>query len=99
MKYLYFYILTYIYYFCDLQHFVWRKTENIDNIMERKLPDVIYKYYPGGHCGFDKDGCPVWLDPIGSIDPKGTCRYNIWKYSTSVSKEHPFMCPNNSDAC
>lgn len=52
----------------------WRKAENIDNIMERNIADVIMKYYPGGHCGFDKDGCPIWLDPIGNIDPKGLLR-------------------------
>ena len=35
------------------------------------MPEVLRKYYPGGHCGFDKEGCPIWIDPIGNIDPKG----------------------------
>ena len=54
------------------QHLIWRKTENIDQILvQRKMPEVVRKYYPGGHCGFDKEGCPIWIDPIGNIDPKG----------------------------
>ena len=35
------------------------------------MSEVVRKYYPGGHCGFDKDGCPIWINPIGNIDPKG----------------------------
>ncbi|VDI56430.1 Hypothetical predicted protein, partial [Mytilus galloprovincialis] len=54
------------------KHLIWRKEEDIDNILRQKTPDVIENYYPGGHCGFDKDGSPVWIDPIGNIDPKGT---------------------------
>lgn len=26
---------------------------------------------PGGLCGYDRDGCPVWYDIIGPLDPKG----------------------------
>jgi hypothetical protein len=44
------------------QHLIWRKTENIDQILvQRKMPEVLRKYYPGGHCGFDKEGCPIWI--------------------------------------
>lgn len=32
---------------------------------------VIQKYMPGGLCGYDRDGCPVWYDIIGPLDPKG----------------------------
>ncbi|XP_052073547.1 SEC14-like protein 2 isoform X1 [Mytilus californianus] len=56
------------------KHLVWRKEEDIDNILRQKVPEVIQNYYPGGHCGFDKDGSPVWIDPIGNIDPKGLLR-------------------------
>jgi len=63
--------IVYLLIYC-FQHLIWRKTENIDQILvQHKLPEVVMKYYPGGHCGFDKDGCPVWIDPIGNIDTKG----------------------------
>lgn len=26
---------------------------------------------PGGLCGYDRDGCPVWYDIAGPLDPKG----------------------------
>ena len=32
---------------------------------------MIQKYMPGGLCGYDRDGCPVWYDIIGPLDPKG----------------------------
>lgn len=32
---------------------------------------VVQKYMPGGLCGHDRDGCPVWYDIIGPLDPKG----------------------------
>uniref|UniRef100_A0A8C6AZT8 SEC14 like lipid binding 3 n=1 Tax=Monodon monoceros TaxID=40151 RepID=A0A8C6AZT8_MONMO len=32
---------------------------------------VIQKYTPGALCGCDHDGCPVWYDIIGPLDPKG----------------------------
>ena len=35
------------------------------------LTQVIQKYMPGGLCGYDRDGCPVWYDIIGPLDPKG----------------------------
>lgn len=56
------------------KHLAWRKKENIDQIFDREIPEVVKKYYPGGHFGYDKDGCPVWIDPIGNIDPKGLLR-------------------------
>lgn len=32
---------------------------------------VVQKYMPGGLCGYDRDGCPVWYDIVGPLDPKG----------------------------
>ena len=32
---------------------------------------VLSKYYPGGHFGFDREGTPVFIDPIGQIDFRG----------------------------
>ena len=36
-----------------------------------KAPEVLVKYFPGGLCGHDKDGNPVWIDPLGGADMKG----------------------------
>lgn len=32
---------------------------------------VIRLYNSGGLCGYDYEGCPVWFDIIGMLDPKG----------------------------
>lgn len=32
---------------------------------------VIQRYDSGGLCGYDYEGCPVWFDIIGNMDPKG----------------------------
>lgn len=33
--------------------------------------DILKKYYPGGHCGVDKQGRLVFIQPFGTIDLKG----------------------------
>ena len=43
----------------------------VDDIDTWECPEVLSKYFTGGWSGFDKDGCPVWLDPFGQIDIKG----------------------------
>uniref|UniRef100_A0A5F9DVM5 SEC14 like lipid binding 3 n=1 Tax=Oryctolagus cuniculus TaxID=9986 RepID=A0A5F9DVM5_RABIT len=48
-----------------------RKTMDINHILDWQPPEVIQKYMPGGLCGYDRDGCPVWYDIIGPLDPKG----------------------------
>ncbi|XP_034873262.1 SEC14-like protein 3 isoform X2 [Mirounga angustirostris] len=48
-----------------------RKSMDIDHILDWQPPEVIQKYMPGGLCGYDRDGCPVWYDIIGPLDPKG----------------------------
>jgi len=54
---------------------VWRRQKGIDRILDWKPPLVLQKYYPGGFCGFDREGCPVWIIPFGKADMKGmlTC--------------------------
>lgn len=32
---------------------------------------VIQLYDSGGLCGYDYEGCPVWFNIIGTMDPKG----------------------------
>ncbi|KAK6192518.1 hypothetical protein SNE40_003970 [Patella caerulea] len=52
--------------------FTWRAQNGVDTILsDYKVPEVIEKYYPGGLCGRDKEGCPIWIDPFGDMDIKG----------------------------
>lgn len=49
-----------------------RQRWGLDTILETFKPsEVLTKYYPGGFFGFDKEGAPVFIDPIGQIDFKG----------------------------
>lgn len=32
---------------------------------------MIQLYDSGGLCGYDYEGCPVWFEIIGTVDPKG----------------------------
>ena len=54
-----------------IQDVVWRKEWNADNILEWDPPEVVKKYYPGGYFGEDKQGFPIWIEILGSIDLKG----------------------------
>ncbi|XP_077996318.1 SEC14-like protein 2 [Glandiceps talaboti] len=50
----------------------YRKQMNVDELCKTwKDPEVVEKYFVGGICGFDKKGCPVWVEPFGSLDAKG----------------------------
>lgn len=50
----------------------WREKNNVDTILEDfESPEVIKKYFTGGTSGFDKEGCPIWVDPLGRLDFKG----------------------------
>nr|XP_006811136.1 PREDICTED: SEC14-like protein 2-like [Saccoglossus kowalevskii] len=49
-----------------------RKKMGLDTLVtDYKSPEVMEKYYQGGLVGEDKNGHPIWIDPIGNIDPKG----------------------------
>lgn len=55
-----------------LQHMHWRKQFGTDSILENwKNPAVLEQFWSGGWSGFDKQGSPVWIDPVGTIDMKG----------------------------
>lgn len=50
----------------------WRQQVGADKIFtEWSAPEVLQRYYPGGLCGFDKKGRPIWIEPIGRGDVKG----------------------------
>ncbi|XP_074139812.1 SEC14-like protein 4 [Sminthopsis crassicaudata] len=53
------------------KHMVFRKQEDLDNILDWKAAEVLQLYDTGGLSGYDREGCPVWLDVTGSLDPKG----------------------------
>ena len=63
----------------------WRRQKGVDRIQDWEAPLVLQKYYPGGFCGFDKEGSPVWIIPFGKADMKGRKTSNIKKTSTSIS--------------
>ena len=59
----------------------WRRQKGVDRIQDWEAPIVLRKFYPGGFCGFDKEGSPVWIIPFGKADMKGR--------KTSIVKKLP----------
>ncbi|KAB1255630.1 SEC14-like protein 4 [Camelus dromedarius] len=53
------------------KHMEFRKQQDLDNILSWQPSEVIQLYDSGGLCGYDYEGCPVWFDIIGTLDPKG----------------------------
>ncbi|KAM9096077.1 SEC14-like protein 4 [Sarcophilus harrisii] len=53
------------------KHVVFRKQEDLDNMLNWKPPEVLQLYDTGSFSGYDPEGCPVWIDVTGSLDPKG----------------------------
>ncbi|XP_051777513.1 SEC14-like lipid binding 8 [Erpetoichthys calabaricus] len=54
------------------KHVEFRKYIKADTILtEWQPPEVIERYLSGGLCGHDRDGCPIWFEVIGPLDPKG----------------------------
>lgn len=53
------------------KHIHWRRENNVDTILSwYKMPEVVDKYFPGGICGSDKHGKPLFIAPVGCLDPK-----------------------------
>ncbi|ELU10555.1 hypothetical protein CAPTEDRAFT_194024 [Capitella teleta] len=70
----------------------WRKTFGADQLLETyTAPEVLKKYWPGGMHGFDKRGCPIWIDTPGYTDVKGlmySCKkQELLKYKVSHCEE------------
>ncbi|XP_064434748.1 SEC14-like protein 4 isoform X1 [Mirounga angustirostris] len=53
------------------KHMEFRKQQDLDNILSWQPSEVIQLYDSGGLSGYDYEGCPVWFDIIGTLDPKG----------------------------
>ncbi|XP_055540255.1 protein real-time isoform X2 [Wyeomyia smithii] len=50
----------------------WRAEHRIDDILgEYKMPTVVEKYFPGGWHHHDKDGRPLYILRLGTMDVKG----------------------------
>ncbi|XP_022106083.1 SEC14-like protein 2 [Acanthaster planci] len=49
----------------------WKKEMQTSALSRDDIPEILKKYWPGGTCGFDKEGSPVWIDAIGRSDFKG----------------------------
>ncbi|KAM7540650.1 hypothetical protein Aperf_G00000030171 [Anoplocephala perfoliata] len=50
----------------------WRSENKLDELLTSfTVPEVIEKYLPGGICGQDKFGHPVYIIPAGTIDVFG----------------------------
>ncbi|KAH8859776.1 SEC14-like protein [Schistosoma japonicum] len=53
-------------------HLKWRDIHKVDTLLDwYEVPDVIQKYFPGGFCGEDKEGFPLYCAPVGRFDPGG----------------------------
>ena len=58
----------------------------MENILDWPLPEVLVKYYPGGYHGVDKEGHPIWIDTLGTVDLKGFLEYlNLQNVSEAMS--------------
>ncbi|XP_072456062.1 SEC14-like protein 4 isoform X2 [Notamacropus eugenii] len=53
------------------KHMVFRKEQDLDNIINWKPSEVLQLYDTGGLSGYDREGCPVCFDITGCLDPKG----------------------------
>ncbi|XP_008571213.1 PREDICTED: SEC14-like protein 4 [Galeopterus variegatus] len=53
------------------KHVEFRKQQDLDNILTWQPSEVVQLYDSGGLSGYDYEGCPVWFDIVGSLDPKG----------------------------
>ena len=38
---------------------------------------MLSKYYPGSYFGYDREGAPVFIDPVGQIDFRGQLEYGM----------------------
>ena len=68
------------------------KTNWIDDIESWDPPEVLKTYGVGGIVGFDKEGCPVWLDKAPLFDWRGTFKHTV--ESKCILRPHAFLFSN-----
>ena len=55
-----------------IQSMEFRKQYNANELTSTyTAPEVLEKYYVGGVSGYDKEGCPLWIDPFPLLDARG----------------------------
>ncbi|XP_070572325.1 SEC14-like protein 2 [Ptychodera flava] len=79
----------------------YKKKMRLDELYETwQDSEVMEKYFVGGLCGHDKNGCPIWIDPFGNIDPKGiiySCKSSdIIKSKLVLSEKVHKICKEQS---
>ena len=72
--------------FFNFQSIEWRKKSCIDDIESWDPPEVLKKYFVGGHIGYDKEGSPVWIDLAANLDWRGKCKWRIQNFPERVSQ-------------
>eukprot|EP00794_Sanderia_malayensis_P014099 gene14099-15571_t len=45
--------------------------KGVDILAHYHRPELLKQYFPGGYFGYDQDGCPIMIDPLGKLDFKG----------------------------
>ena len=63
----------------------------VNTAADLSVHQVLSKYYPGSYFGYDKEGAPVFIDPIGQIDFRGMYCSIIWwakHFFVIVSRPH-----------
>ncbi|XP_012563299.1 SEC14-like protein 5 [Hydra vulgaris] len=75
----------------------WRRTHHVDTILDTwKPPDQLLEYYPGGWHYNDKEGRPVYIVRLGTMDFKGLLKTvgedGFVKHVVSINEEGLKKC-------
>ncbi|CAB4017853.1 SEC14 1 [Paramuricea clavata] len=70
----------------------WRRHHNVDKILtEWRPPEAVLEYYSGGWHHYDKEGRPVYILRLGSMDVKGLLKAvgedGFLKYVLSINEQ------------
>lgn len=70
----------------------WRRHHNVDQLLtEWRPPEAVLEYYSGGWHHYDKEGRPVYILRLGSMDVKGLLKAvgedGFLKYVLSINEE------------
>jgi len=80
----------------------WRRQHHVDTILETwNPPDNLLEYYPGGWHHFDREGRPVYIIRLGSMDFKGLLKTvgedGFVKQVVSINEEGIKRCREATD--
>lgn len=80
----------------------WRKNINVDHIIDNPFPamKLLRKYYPHGYHGTCKEGRPVYIDQIGSLNVSKLLEYHdIQFYLDYWIKDYETLFERRLPAC